>query len=218
MLLGFPLDGHRNVVNHLPLLQLLFTLLPKIQFVCPGPRRLPIFAEGVCKLDPMLRDPLHEQVLKFCFPFRNISRCSHGTSRATSNKWPLSRLHLDLRIHSSNNARDVVLLLDLLQALVKLLQRLVVFLQVCLTSPSVWQVHREKEDTNKNNKYPSCASATLSQKVRILFLTAIAVFPSFSRVHPSSSAVASLANFGSPETSLHWLDIEPCHAKKVILC
>ena len=131
----------------------------------------------------------------FAFHFVISRGAPTGHSRATSNKWPLSRLHLDLRIHSSNNARDVVLLLDLLQALVKLLQRLVVFLQVCLTSPSVWQVHREKEDTNKNNKYPSCASATLSQKVRILFLTAIAVFPSFSRVHPSSSAVASSCQF-----------------------
>ena len=66
------------------------------------------------------------------------------------------------RIHSSNNARDLILLIDLLHVLVNLLQRLIELLQMCLTSPSVRQVHGEKKDTSKSNKYPSCASARMS--------------------------------------------------------
>ena len=84
----------------------------------------------------------------------------------------MSRLHLDLRIHSSSGARKPILLLDVLQVLVMVVQRLVKVLKMCLTTPSVRQVHRQKQDTLKNNKHPSCASERMSQRVRILCSTA----------------------------------------------
>ena len=69
----------------------------------------------------------------------------HETFFSVTNKRPLSWLHIDLHIHSSNDDRILILLLDVLHVSVNILQRLVVFLKIRFTSPCVWQVNRQKQ-------------------------------------------------------------------------
>ena len=116
----------------------------------------------------MFRDPLHEQALEFAFQVTIFCRVATRHSCASTYKWLLDRLHLHLRIHSSSDAWYVVLLFDLMHVLVEVLQRLVVLFQIHLTTPSVWQVRREKEKTSQYDKNPSCAPAGMSPKAHVL--------------------------------------------------
>ena len=137
VLLVSHLMGTANVVNDLPLLQLLLTPLPKIKFVCPGPRRFPIFAESVfANLISCFVIQSMKQALKFAFHFRISRGAPTEHSRAVSNKRPPCRgCTSTCASIPAIIARDLILLLDLLHVLVKVHQRLVVFLQFRHTNP-----------------------------------------------------------------------------------
>ena len=196
-----PMNGNCNVINNFAFLQLFFFLLPEVQLVrlCSG--GFPISGESIRQLDLVFRDPLHEQALEFAFQFTKFCRISTRHSCASSDEWFLVWLRLHLRIHSNSDAKDIVLLLDILHVLVKVLQHLVVLFQVLLPAPRVWKVHREGENTSQNDQDHLLLVQESLRRPMFCLLTAITALPcfcSFSKVHPNSSAVPSGCQFGVP--------------------
>ena len=133
----FPFHRDRNVVDDLPLLKVLFAHLPEVKTNVFCSCGLPFISKGVGKLEVMLRDPLHYVPLKRRFHLKTFRHISSTRSRDATCKWFLIRLHLDLSIHACSDARYAEHLLDVQDLLINFIQRLVILLQVLLSSPRV---------------------------------------------------------------------------------
>ena len=195
MLLVSAHDWHCHVVNDLPLLQLLIALLPIFELVCLWPRWVPNFAEGVSmsRLSNLLSISNHLKVLP-----RDILVPS-PTNASIQAIMPASWFFFLISCMFLSRSFNVLLYSSKFssppQVCGKLIERTRIF-QRTTRNHLVFlrQSHRSFE---------------------FFFLTAITAFPLLSaRSIPTPRPCHLLANSVSPETSLHWLDIEPYHAKK----
>ena len=118
--------------------------LPEVKLVCLRSCRFSKFANRVRQLDLMLCDPLHKETLEFSFHFTFLCSVSTRHSCAVANKRPLLRLYLDFRIHSSNDAGNVIVLLDALHVLLQALP-------TSCSTPQDWPHHT------------TCAASTLTE-------------------------------------------------------